>query len=501
MTNRHQLNGDVRMVDTGVDSEVAVSDAASTSNNVEEPWVETLAIGTSRAVNTEMSMDLSSNASFIELHTEVDHALWDTTNPNSLLVAGDSMARCYEIDSQQIPPSGVETTYEDAEIVIDDKYSVTAACWLSDENFAVSIMMESDTDVENGGSPHISGKLYYFQDWGMDSSVLTALSGTTYVLEFNPASNLLLALSTGTNTEINVFEIVQDSIREYKAHIVSSNDLLYGAVWISHRKFIACGSNRVQIFEIVDEETLTKPITNGHLSPQDAFDQNQRYVKALSSMGMDGDWFVIKYNGACDVAAFVDEDHRNLRHLKISDWSMGTLQFEPDEALTSFQFKPSTSNSSTSTTLPTAPAPSGSVVSTPNSCILVTTHRNGDVRLYDVLSRSVSGSSPPLHVLHVPRFAPFASAFSPDGALVAAAGFDTVAIWTVDEKRGGGGPVAPRAVWRCEDPERWPGARVARTEDVQCMAWGGDKVVFSMGKKVCIPFSVLCGGVGSGNGC
>jgi len=71
--------------------------------------------------------------------------------------------------------------------------------------------------------------------------------------------------------------------------------------------------------------------------------------------------------------------------------------------------------------------------------------------------------------------------FSPDGYLLAGAGFDTVAVWRPEE--GG----QPKALWRCTDTEKWRSSPSEAGEEdddewVHALDWDahGQRLIFTL---------------------
>jgi transducin (beta)-like 1 len=189
---------------------------------------------------------------------------------------------------------------------------------------------------------------------------------------------------------------------------------------------------------------------------------------------MRASWFRIKYDPICDIAVFIDEDQRLLRQYSVATEDTKTQAFT-EAHLTGFDFQPIPNRNSYS---PHSPR------------LLATSTVDGIIQLWDVLNPFTC-----THTLrHMGTSVIQEISFSPDGYLLAAAGFETVTIWRPES--GG----EPKAVWTCPDESAW---RSRPDEDdesdwVHNLEWDthGKRLVYTLHDQVS-PF-ILCSG-GSSN--
>ena len=244
--------------------------------------------------------------------------------------------------------------------------------------------------------------------------MLSSLTGIVFALRFNAASSLLLVLSSGECSVVSVYKVSPDSTDLLCVKELKDSPPLYDAVWMKDNKFIACGQNILQLFDIQEDE-----------------------IHIIQNTNVRGKvWAQIKYDPVCDIAVVMDEECQSLKQYNLVTDDTKTQAFL-DTKISGFEFQP-------------IPNRESYTPSTPR--LLATSTVDGAVQLWDALGPFTLVRNLRLQnqdLTHPTPFLAHALAFSPDGYLLAAAGFDTVAIWKPDD----GGEA--KAAWRCNDENYW----------------------------------------------
>jgi WD40 repeat protein len=434
MITQRSVNGDAMDVDeNGYGPSDQASDTQSPAPAVQAlPLLDTLTIGESKEVSTEVPRDLLPDTTFLEMPEHVTHSEWSSVAPGPLLVGGSNLVRMFDVAANP------NIKVNDWEISVDsDHFDVEAICWLPEGDFAISV--SEQTSVQGKGERR-RGKLLQINSYGLGyPQILNPLSGVIFALRYNPGSKLLLALSGGLSTVLTIYSISEES--EVLCHKELPSSQLFDAVWMNDNKFIACGTNVLQMFEVRDDQ-----------------------IRVTQTHDMHQEWYRIKYDPVCDIAAFVDEEMCCLRQYNIGTEDTRTQSFHSNDIhLSDFAFQPIQN-------------PDSYVSGTPR--LLATSTTDGLIQLWDVLNPFTC-----VHKLGM-RGNELAMqlAFSPDGYLLAAAGYDSVTVW----KPEAGGE--PKALWKCEDQRLWR----SRPEDddetdwVHSLAWDmdGRKLVFALRDQV-----------------
>lgn len=426
------VNGDT--VDTddngyGPSEQASETDSpAPTSQDV--PMIHTLEIGESRVVSTDKPRDLSASSSFLDWPKDatINHAIWSSMDPEPMLAGGSNMLRLYGVRNNP----DLDVQHRDIKIPLES-FEIEAVCWTGKRDIAFSLV---DTTVAN--NDRRKGSLMFAPSWGASGvELLNPLAGTVFALRFNPASNLLLSLSGGVTTLISIYKIEGGS-----AQLLHTRELrdaqLFDAAWMSDDKFIACGTNMLQILQVSDDD-----------------------IKACQTQEMRKAWFRIKYDAVCDIAALVDEEMHVLRQYNVGTEDTKTQAFT-DVTLTAFEFQP---------------IPNRDSYVPGSRRLLATSTVDGTIQLWDVTRPFTC-----VHRLILDKnFIPEQISFSPDGYLLAAGGWDTVTVWRPED--GG----QPKAIWSCTDQSLWR----SNPEDMtgkwpQSLMWDpdGKKIVFGLADQV-----------------
>jgi transducin (beta)-like 1 len=430
--SRRQVNGDAMDVDengygpseqaSDVDSPLPLGHAVQA--------LDTLTIGSSAVVSTEKIRDLFPESQILNWRegASISHSLWSNEEPSVLFVAGSDSLTTFNIDdSLSIKHHELQTGIP--------TFDVQAVCLLDSQAAVVSAVEKTEEGDESRGS------LVLFKDWGFDGpEIVTSVSGIIFALRYNPSTGLLLALSGDDTPLITVYRFTGDHLIPLRSQVPKENSL-YDIMWMDDSRFIACGTNTLQIF---------------------SFENNQ--INKIQTLDMRRSWFQIKYDPVTEIAALVDEEMKVLRQFNVGTEDTKTQAF--DEPLSDFEFQPLVNRDSW----------------VPGSQrLLATSTQDGTVQLWDVMNPFTC-----VHKLNLPGVGvAMKISFSPDGYLLAAAGYDTVAVWKPED--GG----QPRAVWRCEDESVWKSNPTEGSgEWVHCLGWDmlGMKLVFTLDDQVRIWF-------------
>ena len=248
--NIRTVNGDAAETDeNGYGPSEQASETDSPAPQLQDvPMIHTLEIGENREVATDQPRDLSTSSSFLEWPKDaaINHAVWSSTTPEPMLAGGSNLLRLYGV--RQNPEFGIQ--HRDIPIPVES-FEVEAMCWTGPQDFAFSLV---DTTVAGNELQRRKGSLMFAPNWGATGvQLLNPLAGTVFALRVNPASNLLLSLSGGVTTLISIYTIESGS-----AQLLVSKELretqLFDAAWMSDDKFITCGTNILQIFQVSDDD-------------------------------------------------------------------------------------------------------------------------------------------------------------------------------------------------------------------------------------------------------
>jgi WD40 repeat protein len=433
----HTINGDAAETDEngyGLSEQASETDSPAPQAQ-DVPMIHTLEIGESRDVATDKPRDLTTSSSFLEWPKDatINHAVWSSTSPEPMLAGGSNLLRLYGVRNN--PEFGIQ--HRDIPVPVES-FEIEAMCWTGEKDMAFALV---DTTVAGNELQRRKGSLMFAPNWGTAGvQLLNPLAGTVFALRVNPASNLLLSLSGGVTTLISIYKIEPGS-----AQLLVSKELketqLFDAAWMSDDKFITCGTNMLQIFDVSEDDIRLR--------------QTQEMRKA---------WFRIKYDAVCDIAALVDEDMHVLRQYNVGTEDTKTQAFT-DVTLTAFEFQPLANRA--------AHAPGG-------RRLLATSTVDGTIQLWDVMQPFTC-----VHRLSLHRnFIPEQIAFSPDGFLLAAGGWDTVTVWRPEE--GG----RPKAIWSCTDQSVWRSNPEDEADKwLQSLMWDpdGKKIIFGLADQVRTP--------------
>ncbi|QDS73844.1 hypothetical protein FKW77_006597 [Venturia effusa] len=457
--SERRMNGDMMDVDVGGIGPTSIMDptvaeAESPRPAVEEPIEPTLSIGLSQEVATEAPRDLNPDTSFLPHEgTTLEFVKWCPDNSTALLVAGENHMRAYRVASDVSEQQAESNNWN---IHVDEEdYRVQAFCWTEKSSAVFSTAREYTNEI---GDSIPQNRLFGFTDYGTEPSsmqLVDPLAGTIVALRYNAASKLLLSISHGEQAVIKIWRYSQaepeagSKLKEASFEFLLDKVVgaeIYDAAWTTNYRFLVCGMNTLQLYEVGEDIDLIK------------------------AFGTEQDWFRMQYDPLCEVAALSDDEMHALGVVKLDgDLKIHNETFQ-NTTLTDFAFQPIVNKDSYQEGSPR---------------LLATSSANGQVRIWNALGPLVC-----LHELSLGvQAAAMVVSFSPDGFLLAAAGYDTLHVWKADE--GG----EPKAVWHMPAPnDRWNSVPQEEPEEKEPLAWlhtlswdsDGKKIAFGLKDQVAV---------------
>jgi transducin (beta)-like 1 len=424
------------------ESEAMVSEVESPT--VAELPISTLSIGHSTEIQTEVIADLGPNTTFVpslrDPERVVEHTSWGPLEAPVLLTAGRSLLNINVIakDGGKNSTPAVNTV---ALKLPMNKYCVTALSWNSSTEVTVSAREEC---VNETGEKMMIDKLIKIIDGGDDYQVISSTAGLVNTLRWNKEKELLLSISTdGERGSIKVWKNSNDSI---PAWIDFTDTAIFDALWISDSAFVVCGIQLFKIYEI-GESLTTQRTLDTHVT-----------------------WETLKYEPSSGIiAALGIEGQSNFLGILHPNDSINLQTHEyPDQYPTDLDFRSgSTGGIFEGSPFEKSPSP---------PTLLTTCSMSGAVRMWDA-------NAPFKCLKRLPTTEDsqaFKIAFSPDGALLAAAGPDAVTVWDVEKRE------VPIASWRARDwsSDKWdPGVDGEFT-----LGWDpdGSRLSIALGNQVSI---------------
>jgi transducin (beta)-like 1 len=379
------------------ESEAVPSDADSPT--VADIPISTLSIGQSTDVQTERVADVAPNTTFIPNlgHSErvLEHTSWGPPEAPVLLTAGKSLLNIQVIPKDFTNKDTAPAANPVALKFPMNKYTVTALCWISSEDIAVSAREEIANET---GEKMMIDKLVKITDAGTDYQVISSTAGLVNTLRWNKQKEMLLSISTdGERGSIKIWKNHNDSIPAWAEF---TDTVIFDALWISDSAFVVCGIELFKIYEIDDTLKVHRTLDTSVQWETLKFEPSTGIIAALG------------VNGGSSVLGYL---HPN------SPRNLQTHPY-PDQFATDLDFRRRAETGGSDQSSPGAP---------PEPPVLLTTcSMTGPVRVWD--------ASVPFRCLKtlptIDHKEAFKVAFSPDGVLLAAAGPDAVTIWDVDKR-------------------------------------------------------------------
>lgn len=366
--------------------------------------ISTLSIGQSTDAQTEAVANLTPSTTFIKglknPGTIVQHTAWGPPEAPLLLTAGRSLLNIEAINKEGGSNSGT------LKLPMKD-YSITALCWLSIDEVAVSAREEITNET---GEKMMIDKLVKITDGGDDYQVISSTAGLVNTLRWNKEKELLLSISTdGERGSIKIWKNHNDAIPAWAEF---TDTVIFDALWISDNAFVVCGVELFRIYEITDDVLKTRRNFDTKVT-----------------------WETLKFEPASGIIAALGIEQGSSLLGIIHPNDTQTLQTRqcPDEYPTDLDIrKPlETSLFGTSTTETTQAPP----------VLLATCSMMGVVRILDANTPFEGLKTLPT----TEDSQAFKIAYSPDGVLLAAAGPDAVTVWNVEKSE------VPIANWRAQE--------------------------------------------------
>ena len=422
-----QVNGDAMDVDTNGANHAAPSvnsvraESEAVASEAESPTVtdipiSTLSIGQSTDVQTELVTDLAPNTTFIpslkDSERVVEHTSWGPPEAPVLLTAGKSLLNI-QVIPKDINRDTVSATNPVGLRFPMNKYTVTALCWISSTDVAVSAREEI---VNEMGEKMMIDKLVKITDGGEDYRVISSTAGLVNTLRWNKEKEMLLSISTdGERGSIKIWKNHEESIPAWAEF---TDTVIFDALWISDTAFVVCGIELFKVYEIDDGLKIQKTFETSVQWETLKFEPSSGIIAAL---GIDG---------GSNVLCIVDPN---------SPDDLQTHKYPADEFPTDLDFRKRTD---TGVLGHSSPWPASE-----SSVLLTTCSMSGIVRVWDATAPFRCLKTLPT----TDKREAFKVAFSPDGVLLAAAGPDAVTIWDVDRRD------VPIATCRAQDwgSDKW----------------------------------------------
>jgi transducin (beta)-like 1 len=391
------------------ESEAAASDAESPA--VAELPISTLSIGHDAEIQTEVVADLAPSTVFVPQAKDVtkvlQHTSWGPDESPVLLSAGKSLLQVNVIEKNS--PSGVQPFVQTLDVNLELKdFAVTALCWQGPSDFVVSAR---ETRFSERGERMTTDKLVKLTSGGTVSNVISSTAGLVNTLRWNAAKKLLLSISTdGERGSIKVWRDDGDAIPAWTEF---TDTPIFDALWIGDSAFVVCGIDLFKIFEVGDTLTTQRTLDTQVTWETVKFEASSGIIAALGIDKQSNYLGILHPNDSINLQTREYPDH---------------YPFDLD-----FRTRPATHNHTNGSSVP--------------EVLLATCALSGVARIWDA-------NEPFKAIKMLPTTddtQAFKIAFSPDGALLAAAGPDAVTVWDVERRQ------VPIGCWRAKDwaSDRW----------------------------------------------
>ncbi|KAF1924633.1 WD40 repeat-like protein [Didymella exigua CBS 183.55] len=409
-----ELNGDAMELDhngtahaatgnsLGAESEPPPSEAESPSAS--EIPISTLTIGADALIQTDDIKDLAPATTFIPVpaafHQMVEHTSWGPEDAPLLLSAGKSVLQLHNVAAAS--EAGRECSVQTMDLPIPvSNFDITALCWQSEGEVIVSAREQCHNEL---GEKMTMDKL--IKVVGDTADAISSTAGLVTTLRWNAGRELLLSISTdGEKGSIKIWKSDSDSIPAWTDFTATQ---IYDAYWISDSAFVVCGTELFKIYDVDGDSLTTQRTLDTQVTWETVkFDPWSGIIAALGIRGQEYYLGILHPN-----------DSINLQVHEYPDRYPNDLDFRIHKA---------SSPTTNGTWLP--------------STLLATCSLSGHARIWD--------ANRPFDCVRrldtTDHSQAFKTAFSPDGALLAAAGPDAVTVWDVEKRE------IPVASWRAKD--------------------------------------------------
>ena len=357
--------------------------------------VPTLTDGQSVGIQSDRVHDLGPHTDILTVPEDenIMHTTWNPRNPTILATGGDALCRIWsDIKAATFAENFRNESFYDLELRPESSL-VTAMAWEpTGKLLAVACRTDGSDWAGAVGTWTIDGK-------GRDD--FTAGPEMVIKLRWNDNGKLLLGLTSNGNggSSLIVWEI--DSSQAFSP--IPCDRVLTDATWTGDGNIAVCGQGVVGRCDISSGLELTW-----------CFGKDERITN--------GRWSHICHDHILGITVVADEENH---HLVFLDAHGGMNAKDAHaEAITGIAYQPLVHAES---------------LSWPTPRLLVTCSLDGSIKYWDTRTARL------MHTLTFGRDpAPLAIAFSPDGVLLAVAGYNKVLIWNTVE-----GSV-PKASWKGE---------------------------------------------------
>ena len=429
-----RVNGDAMDIDpantnaAGANEGTAVEAESPLPAIDEMPPISTLEIGESKGTITEKPRDLTGSTAFVGLEPGVilEQVTWSPHNRNALITAGKNHMRVFKVGANDVPENNIYTRATTVAVPSESgDYEVQAFCWTEKGSGAFTTLEKIKNE---NGDEMMQYKMMGFTDYGQKVNLVDPNAGWVLALKYNPDSEMILSLSWGEQAHIKIWSYSETIYENSKRRVEPKYELkwlrtmtsmLYAVEWTTPNRFLVCGQNTVDLYEVNDDIQLLKSLSTEH------------------------DWVRMEFDPVYELAAIHDANMQTLGIVTLEGDELKMRTQTVNYKITDLAFQPLPSKPVTEET-------SANGTAKEHQRILAVASDMGQVYLYDVSASSGVSQVQKLEM----GFDAIAQclAFSHDGFLLAAAGYDTLNVWKALE-----GGAQPKCVWHIPHgtDDRW----------------------------------------------
>ena len=409
----------------------------------DEPARMTLTLTNGASVGVQSDKVVALDPETITLTVPNKNVLHTAWNPRDavLATAGDALCRIWTNEATRNSPNLNQPQYIDILDSADDAF-VTAMAWAPDGN---TLAVATRSPISEW-----TGVVSLWAKSGKAIDDLPAAHDMVLLFRWSPSGTYLLGItSSGRSTSALV---IWDTRSAEVLPTFQLDHVVIDAAWCDDDRILVCGH------EIVAQ-----------------LDLDGKAITGFQKRHVDWDrWTILRYDPDTNITAFAAEESARLG---IFD-SAGVFHVTKahDAEITALAFQPGIVDASYSL----------------SACrLLVTSSLDGSIKVWDAKNPFST-----IHVLSLGRSAPaMAISFTPDGFLMAAAGWNRILIWNAE---AGG---MPKASWKGE-MGKWQGLPNGVDQDsgigeeeegsTHSLSWNSDgrKLAYGLGNQVCL-FNLL----------